>query len=366
MLNIRITSELKFILLILFFIVYLGMKMHIEFRYCFLIDKMILVLITAVGYNLGINIYWLAAFFFTFMSILIWNDFTQFLKPSSFGKKIDIIHEYDVNPDKKHDKIKNAVIPLHIYQTWHTKKMPPKMKECVESLKKQNPEFTHHLFDIDECREYIRSHFDEDVLNAYDKLIPSAYKADLWRYCVLYKEGGIYMDIKFKCDPNFKLIELVDKEHFVLDRPYTKNISLKDEIAWLNSPEYAMSAYTNIDSEIWENGIIGIYNAFLVCKKNNPYLKECIDNVVKNTKNKYYGHNSLYPTGPGLMGNIYFKDGKREKIHDFELFNSLNGNYILSRNKKILYHYPEYRDEQAQTGAPKYYKMWENRTMYKD
>ena len=35
-----------------------------------------------------------------------------------------------------------------------------------------------------------------DVLNAYDSLIPGAYKADLFRYLVLYREGGVYLDCK--------------------------------------------------------------------------------------------------------------------------------------------------------------------------
>ena len=87
----------------------------------------------------------------------------------------------------------NSVIPLDIYQTWFTKELPPKMRERVELLKAQNPRFNHHLFDDNDCREFIKTHFKPDVLDAYDKLIPGAYKADLWRLCVLFINGGIYM-----------------------------------------------------------------------------------------------------------------------------------------------------------------------------
>ena len=34
------------------------------------------------------------------------------------------------------------------------------------------------------------------MLDAYDNLIPTAYKADLFRSCILYKTGGCYFDIK--------------------------------------------------------------------------------------------------------------------------------------------------------------------------
>jgi mannosyltransferase OCH1-like enzyme len=323
------------------------------------IDKIILVLITLFGYYLKINIYWIASFFFVFMTILISND--------TYNKKgavIDVIHEYDVDPEKKTSQIKNAVIPLHIYQTWNTKRLPSKMKECVDRLKHMNPEFTHHLFDDDDCRNYIQKNFDTNVLQAYDTLIPGAYKADLWRYCVLYKEGGIYMDIKLQCEPNFRLLELVDKEHFVLDRPYIRSISLKDELAWIQSPHYSKSVYSKVDANIWENGNIGLYNAFMVSKPHNPILKECIDIIVENTKKKIYGYGPLYPTGPGLLGNVYFR-GNQEKIYNIDLYNSLNGDCILTRNKKILTHYSEYRKEQVNHGTQHYHHLWKKKRIYK-
>jgi mannosyltransferase OCH1-like enzyme len=102
---------------------------------------------------------------------------------------------------KDYEKMKeNAVIPLNIYQTWHTKNLPTKMQENVNCLKRQNPEFKYYLYDDYDCREFIKKNFDKDVLNAFDTLIPGAYKADLWRYCILYKNGGIYLDINFKCE----------------------------------------------------------------------------------------------------------------------------------------------------------------------
>jgi mannosyltransferase OCH1-like enzyme len=99
-------------------------------------------------------------------------------------------------------------MPLKIFQTWYTKDLPPKMKKVVENIKTNNPKFEHYLFDDNDCRVFIKEKFPEEVLDAYDRLIPGAYKADLWRYCVLYIHGGIYMDIKFKCVNGFKLIEL--------------------------------------------------------------------------------------------------------------------------------------------------------------
>jgi mannosyltransferase OCH1-like enzyme len=79
----------------------------------------------------------------------------------------------------------NDIIPLHIYQTWHTKALPTHMFNNVVKLKRSHPRFTYHLFDDNDCREFIKDNFSSEVLWAFDKLIPGAYKADLWRYCMV-------------------------------------------------------------------------------------------------------------------------------------------------------------------------------------
>ena len=70
------------------------------------------------------------------------------------------------------------------------------MKENAEILQEQNPEFKYYLYDDDMCKEFIKDNFDDEILYTFNKLKPGAYKADLWRYCILYIKGGIYLDIK--------------------------------------------------------------------------------------------------------------------------------------------------------------------------
>ena len=90
-------------------------------------------------------------------------------------------------------------IPKHIYQTWRTKTaLPPKMQECMQHNSRLAPEYVHHLYDDADCRAFIAAHFDAEVLQAYDALIPAAFRADLWRYCVIFVNGGVYMDAKYR------------------------------------------------------------------------------------------------------------------------------------------------------------------------
>ena len=226
----------------------------------------------------------------------------------------------------------NSVIPLDIYQTWFTKDLPEKMKKRVELLKAQNPRFNHHLFDDNDCREFIKTYFKSDVLEAYDKLIPGAYKADLWRLCVLFINGGIYLDIRFCCVNGFKLIELTEKEHFVKDRPHNS-----------------------------------IFNALLACKKGNMFLYKSIRQIVENVKNNYYGECSLCPTGPKMLGSVIINNklGVNTDMIHYD-----GGGYIIYKKVFVIStEYSEYNDERNlqnnKINKKRYNEMWEERNIYK-
>ena len=347
-----------FIPFIIFFILFI-LNRQFKCKYSHIFEKSI-GLILVIWYTF-IDIKYGIAFGIIYMIYLMrWNRFEAF--EGLENNKILKTNEYDYEKMKE-----NAIIPLDIYQTWHTKNLPTKMGENVKNLIKKNPEFEYHLYDDYECRDFIKKNFDKDVLNAFDSLIPGAYKADLWRYCILYKNGGVYLDIKFKCEDNFKLIELTDKEYFVLDRPYARyNINIQDDIATVNDKNYYKHVYKNIDTNFWKSKEIGLYNALMVCKPNNPILLECINSIVENVKQQNYDYNHLYVTGPGLLGEKYFK-GDCSKINRIDLFNSLSGNYILNRNKKIISHYPEYRIEQKKYQKNEYYYiLWKNKKIYNE
>lgn len=173
----------------------------------------------------------------------------------------------------------NSVIPLNIFQTWHTKNLPIGMKQSTEYIKRMNPRFKYQLFDDNDCHDFIRDNFDVSVLNAFNKLIPGAYKADLWRYCVLYKLGGIYLDIKYIPANGFRFINLTESEHWVLD----------------------------VDDN-------GIYNALLVCKAGNSILLSAINKIVEHTQSNFYGSNCLEPTGPKLLAKFFNSNEKKKWI----------------------------------------------------
>jgi mannosyltransferase OCH1-like enzyme len=229
----------------------------------------------------------------------------------------------------------NGIIPKNLFTCWHTKNLPYHMNKNYNLLKNLNPEFNHFLFDEDECIEFIEKHFPIDVLNAYKSLVPCAYKSDLWRYCVLYINGGIYLDIKYVTVNGFKLIALTEKEHFVRDLDSSFN---------------------------------GIYNALIVSLPRNKILMNCINKIVTNVNNKYYGPNCLAVTGPSLLSK-FFTNKQRLKMQLYlevcKVENVIDTFYICWNNNIILGKYNEYYDEQTKFQKNlRYSELWSNRAIY--
>jgi mannosyltransferase OCH1-like enzyme len=228
------------------------------------------------------------------------------------------------------DKI-NLEIPSNIFQTWHSKNLPVSMFLAISQIKQTNPRFNYYLFNDEDCRIFIKNYFDENILNAYDKLIPGAYKADLWRYCVLYKMGGIYLDIKYVPVNKFKFRNLLTSEYWVTDSDGN-----------------------------------GIYNALMVCKAGNQILLNAINRIVENVKNKYYGSSFLEPTGPLLLGQYFTNEEKQNSIikHKMNGPNDFN-KIILFKNYPILKCFRGYYLVQNKYKIKRHYsELWNERNIY--
>lgn len=89
-------------------------------------------------------------------------------------------------------------IPKIIWQTMKTSKVPTFMYDYAKTWIDLNPEYEYRFHDDDKVIEFITTSFPE-YLATYSKLKYGASKADLWRYLIMYKYGGVYADIDCKC-----------------------------------------------------------------------------------------------------------------------------------------------------------------------
>jgi len=207
-------------------------------------------------------------------------------------------------------------IPRTIVQTYNTRNVNISVYNATRSWTLLNPTFQYKFFDDTECADFIKEHFHPMVLNAFNKLIPGAFKADLFRYCYLYKKGGVYSDIDNIC-----LVSINDtiseSDTFVLvkDRPLTT-----------------------------------IFNAFMACYPGNPILNDVINQIVYNVSHRIYfnsGDNlidALSYTGPRCLALSFNKRLGRPLMSTFDEGNNIINNmpyklllYSINRRSCITY-----------------------------
>jgi len=63
----------------------------------------------------------------------------------------------------------------------------------IETWKKSGWEYK--FYDDKDAEAFLSLHFPVEVTEAFNAIIPGAFKADLFRYCVLFIYGGVYADV---------------------------------------------------------------------------------------------------------------------------------------------------------------------------
>jgi mannosyltransferase OCH1-like enzyme len=225
-------------------------------------------------------------------------------------------------------------VPLVIYQSWGTHEIPHHMANNIKDVLAKNPEFDYYLYSDEECRMFIEHNFPKDVVKAFDSLRPGAYKSDLWRYCILYVKGGVYMDIKLK--------PLIPLQNFIEAQPY---VFVKDFVA---NQQYREC----------------MWNGFMIAPPGFDLFKYCIEEIVSTCKRKSYMRNGLDITGPCLLGRM---------VKKHQPYNFLNYNMLAITSPKtftwntdiVMTIYKEYREEQKTFQKTEHYaKLWTLRKVY--
>jgi len=222
-------------------------------------------------------------------------------------------------------------VPLVIYQSWQTHVLPSGMKKNIMNTIANNPEFDYYLYSDSDSRKFIKDNYDSSVVAAFDSLRPGAYKSDLWRYCILYKLGGVYFDIKMV--PLVPLISLVQNHSTVFVKDFTISHATEGK------------SMTNMRDCVW--------NGLMISPPGNDIFMHCIEEIVQSCKAHHYKANPLDITGPCLLGRMI----KKHRSQEYFNYMVLNLNREDNKVGVIYYHnihyfnteYPGYRKEQRRT-----------------
>jgi len=91
-----------------------------------------------------------------------------------------------------------ASIPKILHQTFPSRDLPIAFRENVDRLRALHPNWDYCFYDDDDIVQYILAHYGAEMLAYFTRIDPGygAARADLFRYLLMYREGGVYLDIK--------------------------------------------------------------------------------------------------------------------------------------------------------------------------
>ena len=86
--------------------------------------------------------------------------------------------------------------------------MPSALRDNVDRLIAANPGWEHRLYDDLAMERFIADEYGPDILDRYLSIDPryAAARVDLFRYLLMYRTGGIYLDIKSAAPESLDLI----------------------------------------------------------------------------------------------------------------------------------------------------------------
>lgn len=162
-----------------------------------------------------------------------------------------------------------TTLPKLIHQTFPSKQLPSELQSNVDTLQALNPGWRHSLYDDADIDRFIRSAYGAEVHARYLRIDPlyGAARADLFRYLLLYKLGGVYLDIKSAALRPLDEVLSPQERFIVAQWPSGPDAKFKGA-GWHEETKHIQEG----EFQQW----------FVVASPGHPFLKAVIDNVLRN------------------------------------------------------------------------------------
>ena len=164
------------------------------------------------------------------------------------------------------------MIPKVIYQTSASLDLTPELLENRSRIAALNPGWELKLFDDEMARAFIHQHYEPQYVECWDSIDPAygAARADWFRYLLIYKMGGVYLDIKSTTSRPLDEV-LKDSDRYLLSH-------------WNNAPDGKYPLW-GIHPELKNLPQGEFQQWFIIAEPAHPYLRKVIDCVYNNLIN---------------------------------------------------------------------------------
>ena len=178
------------------------------------------------------------------------------------------------------------MIPKIIWQTheWKYEDLPENFRGTLKTWKNLNPEWEHRYVDAKQRAEDVKK-YDQNLYRYY-MLANKITQADIWRYIIIYTNGGVYADMDSICiKPLDYMIEKYynDQDMVVTPEFIVDSYKIKPTIhKYLNFKVEEKSNW-KIYKENLQYYYRGVNNSNFATIKNSKIIKIIIDSIL----NKY-------------------------------------------------------------------------------
>ena len=232
--------------------------------------------------------------------------------------------------------------------------LPPLIEAASTESRTHLRDFHYRRWDMTSLRDFLSACYANEVVSAFDALMPLAYKADLGRYCLLYQYGGWYSDISLKIvSPDLASFSTGSGLSF-----------FRDYGEGLPSPHGS-----SFDCQ----------NSLMYAPAGHHVMARCIQKIIHNVQNQYYGLSSTAPTGPSLFGSVLAESqlSNAKQIGFFLPLTQglLNRNlaYVSDTGQILAWHKTSWHPSRAKggdlssmglSGTNNYNQLWRERRVY--
>jgi inositol phosphorylceramide mannosyltransferase catalytic subunit len=159
-----------------------------------------------------------------------------------------------------------ASIPRVLHQTFPSRILPIAFRENVRRLRELHPNWDYRFYDDDDIVQYIRAHYGEEIFAYFMRIDPryGAARADVFRYLLMYREGGVYLDIKSAARGPLDEV-LRSDDQYVLS--YWRGSQFS---GWGDYPE--LREYGGREFQQWH----------IITAPGHPYLRSVLEIVLQN------------------------------------------------------------------------------------
>lgn len=192
----------------------------------------------------------------------------------------------------------NNKIPQKIHQIWfdlkNTPNVPKFYESNINSLKDKNKDWEYKLWSLKDALELIEKDYPA-YLEPFNNFKYPISKCDFFRYILMHKYGGFYIDLDFYCDKSLDIfLESVNYKAVDSVNECKGNVSVILSEEWPNSSRENMIGSTKT-----------LHNGILVSKPNHVFWIILMDTCLHKSKSIDGDYTTVFDiSGTRLLYNV--------------------------------------------------------------